>query len=87
MGFYEYLWVSGCLWISMGVYGFLGVYRYLWVSMGLYRCLWVSMSTYRFFWIFGCLRVFIGVMGVYGRPWGFIDFWVSMGTHGWHERL
>ena len=30
--------VYGCLWISIGVYGFLGVYRRLWVSrsMGIY---------------------------------------------------
>ena len=41
---------QGCLWICMGVCGFLGVYRYLWVTwvfMDVYGCLSVSMGTYR----------------------------------------
>ena len=41
----------GCLWVPIGVYGFLGVYGYLWVSMGAYG--------------FPGLWVFMGIMGVY----------------------
>ena len=33
MGFYRCLWVSGCLWVFIGVHGsiyvFMGVYEYL----------------------------------------------------------
>ena len=91
-----------CLWIFMGVYG------YLWVSMSTHRCLWISgrlwvfMGIYGCLWFYGCLWVFMGVwvfMGLYGCLWVFIstyrcrgflwlfiDFWVSIGIIFKHNK-
>ena len=59
--------VYGCLWVFMGVYGYISFsmgfcesmgifvfYGFLWVFMCLYGCLWVFMGAH------GYLCVFIG---------------------------
>ena len=71
---------------AMDVYGCLWVSGYLWVPMGVYECLWVFMGVYEFLWVFmgiyGCLSVsvglwgFMGVMGINGC------LWASMGVYG-----
>ena len=55
MGVYGYLWLPGCLWVSMSVcicdYGYMSVYGCLWVTMSVYigdyswvRSPWATMS-------------------------------------------
>ena len=60
-GFWVSIGIYECLWVSMGICGFLGIYGYLWVSC----CLWLFMGVY------GCLHTCLwvsgsmGIMGVY----------------------
>ena len=51
-------WVSKCLWVFTGLYGYLWVFMSV---MGFYGCLWVSgcLGIYGFSWVYigvyGCL--------------------------------
>ena len=95
MGFWVFLGVYGCLWVSMGAHGLLDVYGYLWVSqvsLGIYGYLWVPMHTYMSFWlsvdVYGFLCVCMGICGclwVSGCLWVFMDdygcLWVPMGVY------
>ena len=85
---YSLGWISGCLWVPMGVYEYLWVFMSihgclcvsvgLWVFMGVMGingCLWVSMDVY------GYLRVSIGVYGFLWVFFRFLGVWVFMGIY------
>ena len=51
--------------------GVMGVYGYLWLSS-------VFMGVYESLDVYGSMNA----MGVYGYPYVFMGFWVSMGAYG-----
>ena len=84
IGIYACLWVSGCLWVSMGIYGFHGC---LWVLMGFYYCVWVFKDVYWLLWVFMGFWVSMGIYGflsVYGYLW---VSWVYMCVYGYLQVL
>ena len=59
--------------------------------MSIFECLWVFTGVHGSICVFGFLGIY-GYLYYYiyrchGCLWGFMDFWVSMSTYGWHKSL